>query len=272
MKRLILAFAILLISIYAYAEENSPVWVEEEGEAYMSEMDTPKEVMSRAKIDAQNKAIEKAVGVFIKSHTLISNFQFADDLVYASVRGMTEKVEIIHEGWDEKDRNLYRVRLKALIKPVYPEKGEGLSVRVAISKSELKEAEEVRIFYQADKDCYVYIFSIGADGSVTLLLPNSIYRDNYVTGGKAYEFPPEGSQIKLKAFFLPDFKENVAEEKIKIIATRKKEDIVALGFQEGMFKVYDASSTGMINDLVKKLSKLEPADWAEDTAGYRILR
>ncbi len=72
--------------------------------------------------------------------------------------------------------------------------------------------------------------------------------------------------------FLPDFKGKVAEERIKIIATRKKEDIVPLGFQEGMFNVYDSKSTGMISDLVKRLNQLEPADWAEATAVYTIER
>ncbi|MGC8768951.1 DUF4384 domain-containing protein [Calditerrivibrio sp.] len=32
---------------------------------------------------------------------------------------------------------------------------------------------DVKIFYKANKDCYVYIFPRASDGSVTLLLPNS---------------------------------------------------------------------------------------------------
>jgi hypothetical protein len=39
-----------------------------------------------------------------------------------------------------------------------------------------------------------------------------------------------------------------------------------------MFKVYDAKSTGMISDLVKKLNQIEPTDWTEATAVYRIVR
>lgn len=270
MKRFIVTI-LFLIPVLSFASEK-PVWVEVEGEAYMSEIDTPKEVMERAKRDAQSKAIENAVGVFIKSHTLVSNSQLADDLVYASVRGKIQKVNIVKEGWDEKDRNLYRVRLKALVEPVYPEKGHGISVNLSLSRSALKEGDEVKIFYQANKECYVYIFSVAADGSVTLLLPNSINKDNYIKPDRAYEFPPAGSQISLKAMFLPDFKGKVAEEKIKIIATKKREELVPLGFQEGMFKVYDAKSTGMISDLVKRLNQLEPADWAEATVFYRIER
>ena len=39
-----------------------------------------------------------------------------------------------------------------------------------------------------------------------------------------------------------------------------------------MVKVYDAKSTAMISDLVKRLNQLEPADWTEASALYRIER
>jgi hypothetical protein len=107
---------------------------------------------------------------------------------------------------------------------------------------------------------------------VTLLFPNALHKDNSVEKGKAYEFPPSGSPIRLSAAFLPGFKGAVAEEKVKLIATRKKESLIPLGFQEGMFTTYDASSTGMVSDLVRKLNQLDPADWAEATAVYRIVR
>lgn len=271
MKNFVLITILLLVPLLSHASENH-VWVETDGGAVMGDIETQKEVKERAKIDAQNKAIEKAVGVFIKAHTLVSNSQLAEDLVYASVRGKIEKVEIIKEGWDEKDRNLYRVKLKALIKPVYPEKGEGISLKVSLSKTELKQGNEVKILYQASSDCYIYIFSVAVDGSVTLLLPNSTDKDNFIKTGQAYEFPTVGSQIHLKAMFLPEFKGRVAEERIKIIATKNKEELIPLGFQEGMFKVYDAKSTGMISDLVKRLNQLEPAEWAEATAGYKLSR
>lgn len=252
------------------AEE--PVWVESTGEAQMGEHDTPKQVKDRAKRDARQKAVEKAVGAFIRSHTFVSNNQIADDLVYASVRGRVEKAEVLSEGWDQKDGNLYRVSLKALVTPVYPERGEGLSIKVSLSKTLMKEGDEVRIFYQASSDCYVYLFSVAADGSVTLLLPNARDRDNFLKGGTAREFPAEGSPLRLEARFLPGFQGDSVEEKVKVIATRKKEDIISLGFREGMVEVYDANSTGMISDLVKRLNQLEPADWAEAAAVYQIKR
>ncbi|MEK6599873.1 MAG: DUF4384 domain-containing protein, partial [Deltaproteobacteria bacterium] len=200
------------------------------------------------------------------------NNQIAEDLIYAAVRGKIDKVEIIKQGWDEKDRSIYRVKLKALIKPVYPEKGEGISIKLSLSKTDLREGDEVKIFYQASGDCYIYIFSVAADGSVTLLLPNSVNQDNSVKAGKSYHFPSDESKIKLQAQFLPEYKEKTAEERIKIIATRQKEDIIPLGFQHGFFRVYDAKSTGMISDLIKRLNQLEPSEWTETTAVYVLKR
>jgi len=270
MKKLFFIIVFLLIPIVAYADK--PVWVTADGTSYQSEMDTLKEVKDRAKRDAESKAIEKAVGTFIRSHTLVSNYQIADDLIYAAVRGKITKEEIIASDWDAKDRNLYRIKIKALIEPVYPEKGEGLSAKLSLSETDLKEGDEINIFYQVSEDSYVYIFSIAADGSVTLLLPNSNMPDNFTRAGMAYQFPPANSPIHLKAMFLPNHREASAEEKIKIIATRKKEELLSIGFKEGIFQVYDAKSTGMISDLVRRLNQIELTDWTEGIAVYNLKR
>jgi hypothetical protein len=270
-RMLILFVVTCIFAVPVFAAEK-PVWVEATGEAYLGDLETPKEVKERAKRDAAAKAVEKAVGIFIKSQTLVSNYQLAEDLIYASVRGKITKLNVLHEGWDRGERNLWTVKVRALVELVYPERGDSLQIKLSLSKSDLKEGEEVRVFYQANRNCYVYIFSIAADGSVTLLLPNSLIRENLVTPEKVHEFPPSGNEIKLKAMFLPDFKEKTAEEKIKVIATSKPENLIPSGFQEGVFKVYDARSTGMISDLVKRLNQIDPSEWTEATAVYTISR
>jgi len=270
MKKFLLIIAFFLVPFLAAAE--TPLWILADGESYQGEMDTPKEVKERAKRDAESKAVEKAVGTFIKSHTLVSNSQVAEDLIYASVRGKITRAEIVTSDWDARDRNLYRVKIKALIEPVYPEKGESLSARIYLSRTDLKEGDDVRIMYEVNSDCYVYIFSVAADGSVTLLHPNSNMPDNFTREGRAYQFPPPETPMHLKARFLPDYRESSAEERIKIIATRQKEELLSLGFREGCFKVYNAESTGMISDLVKRLNQIEPSDWTEATSVYILRR
>lgn len=270
-RSLFAIIAVVIIVTPLYAAEK-PVWITAEGESFQGEMDTLKEVKDRARRDAQSRAVEMGVGTFIKSHTLVSNYQIAEDLIYSAVRGKITKEEIIAADWDAKERNLYKITIKALIEPVYPEKGEGLSVKLSLSKTGMREGDEIKIFYQVNEDSHVYIFSIASDGSVTLLLPNSNMPDNFTRAGRAHQFPPADSPIHLKAMFLPNFKEATAEERIKIIATRQKEDLLSIGFKEGIFQVYDAKSTGMISDLVRRLNQIEPADWTETTAVYHLER
>ena len=268
MKRPLLFLLILLLPAVAGAALEAPVWVEATGESVGSEYDPPKEVLERARNDAKRKAIEQAVGAFIRSRTLVSNGQLAEDLVYARVQGRIDKTETIAEQRDKADPNLFRVQLRALVRPVYPEQA-GIGVDLSLSRSALKEGDEVKIQYQTTADCYVYIFSIGADNSVTLLFPNSQMTDNFVPARSGRVFPPDQSSIRLQAMALPEFKGRRSEEKVKIIATRRRETLLQ-GFQEGVFTVYDARSTGLVGDLARKLNQLEPADWGEALAVYSI--
>jgi hypothetical protein len=271
MKKLLVLLILLIFPVVCLAAEK-PVWITAEGESIQGEMDTLKEVKTRAKRDAETRAVEMAVGTFIKSHTLVSNSQVAEDLIYAAVRGKITKEEIVSANWDDKERNLYRVKIRALVAPVYPEKGGGLSAKLHLSKTDLKEGEDVKIFYSVSEDAYVYIFSVAADGSVTLLLPNANMPDNFTRAGKAQQFPPVDSKIQLKAMFLPNHQGNSAEERIKIVATKNKEELLPLGFKEGTFQVYDEKSTGMISDLVRRLNQLEISDWTESTTLYHLKR
>ena len=255
----------------APAPADAPVWVEAEGEATLGDVETPKEVMETAKRKAVAKAIEQARGIFVKSHVLVSNGQLAEDLIYASVQGRAASIIPVRQGWDGSDRWVYKVHLKVLVEPVRPPRA-GFALNVAMAKADLREGESAHIVYQPTRNCYIYIFSVAADGSVTVLLPNFAHPDNRVLANEAREFPPAGSPVKLVARRLPGTKAATVEEKIKVIATLKKEDLVPLGFQEGKYEVFDASKTGMISDLVKRLGRLDATEWTEATAVYVIAR
>lgn len=254
----------------AGADQETPVWVETVGEAAGSEFDPPREVMERARNEAKRRALEEAVGSFVRSHALVSNGQLAEEFTFARVRGVIDKVRIVSEERDKSDPNLCRVRLKALVRPVYPRDDEGVSVKLDLTRTSLQEGDEVRIQYQTSVDSYVYIFSIAADNSVTLLFPNALNRDNFVKAERGQLFPPDSSPIKIRAIPLPDMKGKVSSEKVKIIAARRREILLERGFTEGMFQVYDARSTGLVSDLARKLNQLDPADWGEAVAVYTI--
>lgn len=51
LRRIAMTIALIIIAFPSFASEK-PIWVTADGEAYLSEIDTPKEVMERAKRDA----------------------------------------------------------------------------------------------------------------------------------------------------------------------------------------------------------------------------
>lgn len=270
MKKILVMLGLLFV-FSAYCADV-PVWVEAEGSSVMGDADTLKETALRAVNDAKRNALEDASGIFIKSLSMVSNSQLADDLVYASVRGKILKSQTISQGFDAENQRLYRVKLRVLIEPYHPEKQTIYTADLALSKTVINEGERITLSYKVNENSYVYLFSVAADGSVTLLLPNSLERSNYAEKGKVYLYPDKESKIVLTAQFLPGFKGREAVEKVKIIATKGRADLLSLGFQEGMFITYDAKSTGMISDLMRRLNQLDPSEWTENSVSYKIVR
>jgi hypothetical protein len=261
-------FLLVILPMYAVAAEKA-ITIEVTGEAFGSDLEAPRELFERAKADAQRIAIEQAVGTFVRSHTVVSNGQLAEEMTHARVRGKIERVVVLSQERDNLDPHHYLVRLRATIEPVLVDKSESIIIQAALSRSRLREGDDVRFQYQVSRNSHVYIFVIGADNSVTQLLPNSELRDNLTTAKRVFHFPPDGSDIRLTAQLLPESRRSGADERIKIIATKKEEPLLQGSFKEG-FKVYDGKSTGLVSDLLKHLAQLDPADWGETTLTYRI--
>jgi hypothetical protein len=62
--------------------------------------------------------------------------------------------------------------------------------------------EAIRVGVRVSEDAYVYLFNVRSDGGVNQILPNnydSAGQDNYVRGGEAKYFPPEGAAYVFEA-------------------------------------------------------------------------
>jgi hypothetical protein len=281
-----LIFLLLLITLQIffnqlYADEEKKdkkqEVVEAEGRAFMGELDTIKELEIRAEKEAERDAIEKAVGVFIKSKTLVYNETLLEDLIDKTAAAKIVKKEIIFSGW-EKPAEVYLVKIKAYVEEVELEKEGSLNVEVYLSKRELKAGDEVKIIYKCNSDCYVNIFNVSDDGEVTLLFPNKVCKNNFCEKGKTYIFPSEEDKkkgVKKLVAKLPKNKTK-SRETIKIIATRKDIEIVRSGFKEGIFEIFTKEDTGivtgMVTDLIYRLSRLSPTEWGEASFVYEINR
>ncbi len=260
-----------------FSEPREGIWVQAEGVVSLGEDMTLAEAKARSRDEARRKAIEQAVGTFVKSQTVVHNSQVADDLVRSIVRGIVIEEQIQEEGLREIGQGAgqkalqYATKLRAKVKPIRPEHRGDFAVKAVLNKTVFSEGEEVQIKAVVTKDAYLHIFSVGQDDTVTVLLPSRYAQANLVSTQKEFVFPDDEQRsvgIRLKAF--PPAGARKALEKIKLIATTKRVDLTHGRVPEGLFQVYQGKDVALVADLLKTLSLLDESEWAEITLPYEV--
>jgi hypothetical protein len=259
------------------SEPKEGIWVQAEGIVPLAEDTTVAEAKARSRDEARRKAIEKAVGTFVKSQTIVYNAQVAEDLVHSLVRGIVVEEQILEEGVRQLGQEtgatalLYATKLKAKVKPVRAERKGDFRVKAVLNKSVFQEGEEMQITAAATKAAHFHIFNIGQDDTVTVLLPNRFTSSNAVQAQQELIFPDESQRtmgIRLRVF--PPQGERKAMEKIKVIATTKQIDLMKGKVREGVYQVYAGKDAALVTELLKELSLLDEAEWAEMTVPYEV--
>ncbi len=77
---------------------------------------------------------------------------------------------------------------------ITPEQPTSLEVSISMDRPEgavYQPGERVRISFKANKDAYVVIYNIQADGVTTILFPNRFHPDNLVRSGVTYTIPDQ---------------------------------------------------------------------------------
>ena len=260
-------------------EGGEGVWVIAEAVVQLADAMTVQEARSRSRNEARRKAIEKAVGIFVKGKTVVYNHVLAEDLVQSIVRGILTDEQVLEEGIREVGQQanervtLYATKLKARVRPVQAERKAEFLLKVELNQTVFREGEEVEIRVSSGDDVYLHLFSIGQDDAVTVLFPNRFSQDTLIRAGQPFVFPDDSQRamgIRLRVF--PPAGAKRAMERIKVIATRKKRDFIKAKFREGVFQVYEAKETGLVTDLLRELALLEDADWAEATVPYEVYK
>lgn len=255
------------------------VWVIAEAVVQLADDMTVQEGRSRSRNEARRKAIEKAVGIFVKGKTVVYNNVLAEDLVQSIVHGIVTDEQILEEGIREVGQQsneratLYATKLKARVRPVQAERKAEFSLKVVLNQTVFREGEEMEIRISAGQDVYLHLFNIGQDDAVTVLIPNRFVQDTLIRAEQPFVFPDDSLRamgIRLQVF--PPAGAKRATERIKVIATRKKRDLIKAKFREGIFQIYEGKDTGLMTDLLRELALLEDADWAEATVPYEVYK
>jgi len=273
-------FGLLVADNSTYAEPPASVTVVAEGMApFLKDMSLD-EVRGRARDDARRNAIEQAVGVFVRSASVLHNSQITDELISSMSRGVIEQeqwtTEEIQEVKEEKKRSgpamaMYRTTVKAQVRPVRVERRAGFEVSGGLNKTVFQDNEEALIKIRTTQPAYLHVFSVTQDGSVTLLLPNKFVERNRITPDQEVVFPSETLRamgVRLRVS-LPKGKK-LAREYIKVIATRKPVRLVGDEAPTGVFMTYTGAGHSMIQDVIKRLAQQEDEDWNETTLPYEV--
>ena len=261
-----------------FREASEGIWVTAEGTVFFREDMSIAEARARSRDEARRKAIEQAVGVFVRASTVVYNFGLAEDLVHSIVRGVVTEEQILSEELREVDIGkgekalVHDTTLKALIRPVPAERRTTFAIKGNLNKPIFLANEEMVITVAASEAAYIHIFNVEQDNAVTVLFPNKFRRDNFLNGKKELIFPDdELREMGVRLRVIPPAGATKSLEKIKLIATKKNLDLPQGKFTDASFQTYQGRDTGLVTDLMKELTKLEDTEWAELTVSYEVL-
>jgi len=239
---------------------------------------TPEEAQNQALRRARHNAIEKVCGVSVQAETFIHNNMLAADFIHSVSYGRIIDEEIL--SWDadvtrESKRRppsvAYRVTIKARVKPEKGKPDPYYQVNVKLNKKVYRSGDEMIIRVKATKPSYISVLNFAADGSVVLLYPNRLRKNNYVKALKQYQIPSEADRndvLKLQVSTLSGHRKDT--EFIKVIATRQPIHLLDGLLPQGQYGVIETVNIAAV-EIARLISAIPLKDRAEHTVFYEIV-
>jgi hypothetical protein len=239
---------------------------------------TSEEAQNQALKRARQNAIEEVCGVSVQAETLIQNNMLAADFIHSVSYGRIINEEIL--SWDvdvtrePKKRPpsvAYRVTIKARVKPEKGKPDPYYQVSVGLNKKVYHSGDEMIIRVKATKPSYISVLNFAADGSVILLYPNRLRKNNYIKALKQYQIPSETDRndiLKLQVYTLAGHRKD--SEFIKVIATRQPIHLLDGLLTHGQYGVMDTVNLAAV-EIARMVSAIPLKDRAEQTVFYEIV-
>ena len=102
--------------------------------------------------------------------------------------------------------DFYTVTLKAKVGKLEGENDPLFKLEADLNRESYQNGDEMIINISSSKDCYVYVFNILSDETVSALLPNQYLEENYLAKGTSIRVPPEKGKITKFRVDLPEGK------------------------------------------------------------------
>jgi len=148
------------------------IWAEGMG-VVSGDLLKPQEAKQLALRQARAQAIEKAVGIEVRAETLVRDFAVASDFIKTLTKGYVQAEQVVR--WDQETYQkkvneepipIYRVRLKACVKPLATLHDPGFRLTATINKTTFTSGEKARLEVTSTRPVDVMIFNLTADDRV----------------------------------------------------------------------------------------------------------
>lgn len=132
-----------------------------------------------------------------------------------------------------------------------------------------KVGDKINVKFKSSKDCYLTLLNIGTSGKLTFLYPNTLYKDNFIEGGKLFEIPGDeyGFEYQLSG--------PAGIEKLKAIVTESKINLVESQFSPdgNMFKIVSPGAAARdISIIEKKIEEIPQDKWNEAYFEFNVTK
>lgn len=249
---------------------------------------TPEEARSRALELARTDAIQKAVGIIISEGVLSyqtetsfgeSNDYFSSFTKFANqnTSGKITSEKIITDKVDNSNGILsHIVELDAFIENEsgVPDPNFNLEIimekQVYLYHSGSNKGDPLEFKIRANKNCYIYLFSLSSTDSVQLLIPNQYMQNNrYVAGSSDQEYEKDARKMDLKfTVTLPRGVER-AYEALYVVALKEKIDPIAIN-NSSLFRNQATGSILALTELNKWLIRVPANIRTQNMTKYEI--
>ena len=246
------------------------VWVESVGRVIVGDQETRAQARAAAVDEARKSAMQDILGVNVKSRLLDfqqeglgNDEQLIESVLQTTRQGRILDEKILNEGYaDLADCRAcrYQVGLRACLAEI-KQADRDFHVDLGLSRTRFVDGDEAGLTVTASKDCYIYLYDVGADGETSLIVPNELVGEIRLKAGETYSYPNEELRrggVHLVAQ-IPNGK-NISVETIRVIASKtplpRKLNDPALGGYLGVLRRLNAS----------------PIDWSDDAQAFTIYR
>ncbi|GEM_PF-509932 len=259
-------------------------WTAGEGRVTLVDQ-TIEEARDQARDLALKDAVAKATDSFlvrasddyVQAEAGDSRFERFSRAIHREVSGKIVDTRNLNYDTEEPAPDVLQIvcRLEVRVVVENEEPNSDFVVRVDLRGNDsgiYRAGEELILEIRASLDCWITVFNVYADGTVSVLLPNAKIPDNRVTADTPFVLPdhedPDQAFVHLR-LGVPDGQRRT-EEYIAVVATLKEYSFLSntmTDFGAGYIPTYEAA----LDDLNRWILQIPASERAEADAYYTIL-